>query len=260
MKSLNKEITLILLAIFLAAAKIFAQTEFPFLGEINAGEANIRSDSTASAKEVCLLKKGQQIEVCAEFFEWYKIRIPSCVPVYMSSRYAECIKYKEDLDNKNRTCLSAKVSGDRVNIRSLPDKSGAILGAADKNEIVDVQGELDGWIRISPSRDTFGWVHKKFVGRPVQPPSHINSLPQTGTVKAPEALIVEGVVNPYGMVFRRIATHKLITADGKVFLLKGNRNTLNALRGKKIKVAGKNLPSVHAKYPVLEVVSIEVFG
>ena len=67
MKSLNKEITLILLAIFLAAAKIFAQTEFPFLGEINAGEANIRSDSTASAKEVCLLKKGQQIEVCAEF-------------------------------------------------------------------------------------------------------------------------------------------------------------------------------------------------
>ncbi|MDI6606370.1 MAG: hypothetical protein QME65_04440, partial [Candidatus Omnitrophota bacterium] len=66
-------------------------------------------------------------------------------------------------------------------------------------------------------------------------------------------------IKPYGRVFARKATHKLITEDKEVFLLKGDRKALNALNSRRVKVSGikeKDAPKKD-KYPLIEVRAIE---
>lgn len=225
-----------------------------FSGEINSAGINLRTDATTTAEILSVLDKGERVEVVLEQFGWYKIRLPKTVPVYVKKKLAECIKSKEIQgalvsEAQVRQCASAKILGDRVNIRSKPSESASIVGIADKNEIVNVFSETGGWYKIEPIQNSFGWVNKKFIDKAEPPPLKENDgqLP-----------VFTGTVQPYGIVFMRSATHKLVTADNKIYLLKGNRVTLNALNRQRVKVIGKIISPSNAKYPVIEIKIIEV--
>ena len=73
-----------------------------------------------------------------------------------------------------------------------------------------------------------------------------------------KGITIEGIIKPYGKVFRRIATHKLITQDGKIFLLKGSKKNLDSLNYRKVKVMGKLSNLAKQKYPIIEILKIEV--
>ncbi|MDO8662711.1 MAG: SH3 domain-containing protein [Candidatus Omnitrophota bacterium] len=241
----------------LSSTQAYAE-ETPFFGEINAKQINLRSDATTSATVISALNKGERIEVVSESYDWYKIRLPKNIPVYMKKNLAACIKYADSQmagPSSIERCLSAKILGDRVNIRIKPSESAPIVGIADKDEIVDVVSESGGWYKIEPIQNSFGWVHKKFVDKVVS--QNKTSIPQEN----PDNLMVfTGIVQPYGIVFMRPATHKLITPDHKTFLLKGNRASLDALNRQKVKVVGSIINGLKVKYPVIEVKIIEVAG
>ncbi len=248
---------LIIFVLFvLAAFKLSAAEETPFFGEINAKDINLRSDATTSATVIATLNKGERVEVLSENYDWYKIRLPKKIPVYISKNLATCIKYADSQISgppSIERCLSAKISRDRVNIRAKPGESAPIVGIADKDEVVDVISESGGWYKIEPIQNSFGWVHKKFVDKSLSQSK--SSIPQDN----PDNLTVfTGIVEPYGIVFMRPATHKLIAQDNKIFLLRGNRASLNALNRQKVKVVGKIINGLKAKYPVIEVKIIEV--
>ncbi len=69
--------------------------------------------------------------------------------------------------------------------------------------------------------------------------------------------IIEGIIKPYGIVFKRPATHKLITSDNKIFLLKGNKKSLDQLNYHRVKVIGKVTGPDSQKYPIIEIEKIE---
>lgn len=234
----------------------FAGELTPFTGEINANNINLRSDATTSASVIGVLNKGERVEVVLALYEWYKIRLPKNLPIYIKKSLASCIDYSQPQSTHElKACLTAKVSNDRVNIRAKPSESSAIVGVADKNEIISVIAEESSWYKIEPIQNSFGWIHKKFVDivklrqEKVIPPA---------IIQEENLVVLKGVVRPYGNVFRRKATHKLITADNKVFLLKGNRSSLNALNHKEVKVIGKIISLQAAKTPIVEVRIIEV--
>ena len=252
-------VLLVVLSLVFFSRMTIAQQETPFLGEINANNINVRSDATINAKVICTLNKGEQAEVISEFYEWYKIRLPNRISVYLKKNLADCIKYgvSEVPFVPAEICLSAKVLRNRVNVRTLPEESSTIVGVVDKNEIVNVRGEAGGWYKIEPIQDSFAWVHKKFIDK--ASPKKIKSPIDPKTTKLEENnLILRGVVKPYGIVFRRKATHKLVTDEGKVYLLKGNKISLNALTNQKVKVIGKEISPAGAKIPVIEIKIVEV--
>jgi len=231
----------------------YAEEKTPFLGEVNTDSINLRSDATTTAAVIATLNKGEQLDVVAEFYEWYKVRLPKKAPVYIKKSLVLCINYAAEAvvteAAPKQQCLSAKVLKDRVNIRSKPSESGSILGIADKNEVVNITADAGSWYKIEPIQNSFGWIHKKFVVKAVISPPEKN----------PEGdIILTGTVQPYGIVFLRPATHKLITAENEIFLLKGNRSSLNALNHQKVKVTGKVRSSLKGQYPVVEVKAIEV--
>ena len=73
-----------------------------------------------------------------------------------------------------------------------------------------------------------------------------------------ENISIIGVIKPYGRFFGRTATHKLITQDNKIFLLKANKKSLEALNNQKAKVTGKLISAPGQKYPVIEASILEV--
>ncbi|MFA5004709.1 MAG: SH3 domain-containing protein [Candidatus Omnitrophota bacterium] len=233
-----------MLALFLGVLCFSLQAEeLPFIGVVNSDNINVRADATVGSAVICTLNKSSKVEVVSLLYGWYKIRLPDSAPSYVTKSFLEC-------DDK---CVSAKVTGERVNIRSGPGQSHWIIGKLNKGTIVNVLSQEQGWYRIVPIHESYGWINAKFVSpsAEVQP---------AVTKKPPEIVglvVLEGTVRPYGVVLWRKATHKLLTQDKGVYLLKGNKKGLDALVDSKVKITGKLLGPAHSPAPVLEVSKIE---
>ncbi len=235
---------------------VFAQTAqtFPFLGRVKAKDINVRVDSTVSSPVVCRALEGDSLEVVAELYDWYKVRLPKYAPAYINKGLVELV----DAD-------TAKVTKDRVNVRLMPSESSPIIGTVAQGEAVNILEFRKEWYKIQPAQNSFGWINKKFVEKsflPVlsqeNPKLEQNIIPEGRVLE--EAIVIEGILKPYGKVFRRQATHKIIDNNRKVYLLKGNTALLNSLSRLKVKVSGRITSPPKAKYPLIEVDKIEVLN
>jgi len=256
---------LLLLALFSAVNILWAGEPLPFTGEVNSDNINIRSDSTVSAQIICKCAKGQRLEVVAQRYGWYKIRLPKPAPSFIKKNLVTGIEDKpaDSFDklkaSGNELIKSAKVIKDRVNIRLAPSESSPILGKADRNEVITVLEDKGGWYRIEPINNSFGWISSKFIAKVAAPaePEPLQAQQQIIPAAGEKSTVIEGVVKPYGIVFRRPATHKIITSDNKIFLLKGNKKSLDQLNYHKVKVTGKPIGTDNQKYPIIEIEKIE---
>jgi hypothetical protein len=127
-----------------------------------------------------------------------------------------------------------------------------------------------------PSQSCTGWVHAKFLAKvaPVpktEPAVVADTAPQetlevaTETVKpvltAPQdeagAVTLEGIVESYGKVLHRVASHKLITQDKKTYLLQYDPAKLSSALYRKVKITGAVVDS-QQKIPLVAVKSLEI--
>lgn len=155
-------------------------------------------------------------------------------------------------------------------MRLNPNETSPILGIVGINEVVTVISDKDGWLRIEPTENSFGWINTKFVEKvPAQAIQEERPLPQEQedktanlkeTIARQENEVIVGIVQPSGVIFRRSATHKLISEDKKVFLLKGNKKGLDTLNYRKVKVSGKIVTSPRQRYPIIEVKTMELIS
>jgi len=244
-----------------------AEAQFPFKGQVDDNDVNIRSDSTVNAQIICTVKKGTRLDVILESYDWYKVRLPKQAPAYVNKNLVQCMDSKNnagfnaDITSSTfKRCVNAKVLKDRVNIRLGPSESTIILGQADQDEMVNVITDAGEWFKIVPIQNTFGWIHKKLVSKAPPAADEIIRIAKKAKEKlvVGENVIVEGTIKPYGKVFNRQATHKLITEDNRIFLLKADKENLNALNYHKAKVTGNIIGNPNQKYPTVEVKILEV--
>lgn len=254
--NLKIRITLIVLVVCLVASiAAFGATSVNFNGQINATDINLRVDATVGSAVICVLAKGELVQVVSEAHDWYKIRLPKEAPSYVREDLVEC--FNPDPVTTPGKCLSAKVIKDRINIRLGPSESTWILGKADKQTVVNILTKENGWYKIQPIYQSYGWVNKKFVSKEAVLPEKQEAIK---VIQPSDSLVIEGVVSPYGVVLWRQATHKLITSENKVYFLKGNRKTLDSLNYHKVKVSGKLISPAESKHPIVGVNIIEALN
>ncbi len=275
LRRLKIKSTLIFL-VALTANIAFADTVGVFTGQVNVNGINVRVDATVNAEVICTLAKGELIEVVWEAYDWYKIRLPVEAPAYIKKNLLECNNVKADFASPSGKCLSAKVIKDKVNIRLRPTESAWILGKVDKATVVNIIADEEGWYKIQPVYQSYGWVNKKFVNKEVVLlPKQDAPVKVINTLKS-GALVVEGKISPYGIVLWRKATHKLITSENKIYFLKGDRKCLDSLNYRKVKVTGKLIsPSASpvrsgaprcgtsngaSRYPIIQIDVIEALN
>ena len=243
---------------FIFCASLFAQGDLPFQGLINGEGVNIRSDATINSIIICNGAKDERVEVVLERYGWYKVRLPESCPCYIRTDMVECISLP------GGTCRSAKVVRERVNIRLKPKEDSAVVGNTGKNEIISIKAQIGNWYRIAPTVNSFGWINKKLITKaPVNlaPPAEIKETPSILPPEEPKEekpITIEGMVEPYGMVLGRVATHKLKTADGNTYLLKGNKKILDTVNYQRIRIEGMVLERKAKKIPLIEIRKMEV--
>lgn len=248
------KILLVLLAACLSfAGYAFSEEPAVFTGRVNANNINVRVDATTGALVACTLSRDQVVEVVREAYDWYKIRLPKTAPSYIKKNLVECINRTVSPSDPAK-CLNAKVTAARVNIRLGPSENSWILGKADKLSVVNILGEKGSWYKIEPVHENFGWIYKKFVDKAQAPE------PELAEAKSPDQMAIEGTVTPYGVVLWRQATHKLITAENKIYFLKGNRKGLDSLNYHRVKVTGKLITAPESKHPIIQVAVIEALN
>ncbi len=259
----SRVLIIIFIAIVVFSMAAYAAPFNEFRGQINASGINVRVDATIGAPVICTLVKEDQVEVIAEAYDWYKIRLPKTAPSYIKKELVECIN--SDSTPKpsglGNQCKNGKVIKDRVNIRFKASESSWILGKVDKLTVVNILSSEGDWLRIEPVHMSFGWVNKKFVNKELaslKQEAKLEVIPKEEGLS--NALILEGIVYPYGVVLWRKATHKLITADKKIYFLKGNRKGLDSLNYHKVKITGKLITPPDSQYPIVDVVIIEALN
>ena len=248
--------TLLILSLFLFLGTSFAKNPPLFQGEVNADNINIRSDSTSSAQVICAVNRNERLDVILELYDWYKIRLPKNSPSYVKKDLTECFNFEQN----SKTCLNAKILRDRVNVRLRPSESSPIIGKVSKDEVINVLMDTGNWLKIEPVANSSGWIHKKFVNKvsaqekSVKPsPPAIETTIHSEVETGSKGITVEGVIKPYGKIINRIATHKLVTSDNKIYLLRGNKQGLDALNYHRVKIMGEIIEAQRERYLVIEV-------
>ncbi len=239
----NKIFFLTLIFSLSLAAISYAQQDVRSQWQVNTGNINVRFDSTVTSQVICTMDKGEIAEVVSQSYEWRKIRLPKQASAFINKKFLSL------LDEK-----TAKVSADNVNIRLSPNDSSAILGKAKENEVVSILGKTGDWYRIEPTGNSFGWVHSRFLKQADKKAGEEAARPKAN-LPAQEEITVQGIVK--AKTIKRVATHKLITEDNDVFLLKGNKESLDALNGRKAKICGKRIDLPNQEYPLIEITKME---
>ena len=223
-----------------------------FTGRVNADQVNIRSDSTINAAVVCKVNKGERVDVLSQAYDWYKIRLPNNAPVFIKKELVEAG------DNK-----TGKVLRDNVNLRLSPELSAPILGKVNKDTEIAILEDAGEWYKIKPLQNTFGWIYVTFVNKVDE--AKIKSdqkAKEAQEAKDKEAAIlttqeitVEGTLR--AKTFTRIATHKLITSENKLYLINGNTQELSSFCQRKVKITGKIHQPANQDNPLVTVEKIE---
>lgn len=256
LKSFAVTVAFILLCGFgICAAEDFV----PFRGVVISDGIHIRSDSTVTAPVICDVGKGDSLEVLAQLYEWYRVKLPRMAPSFV----------RKDLVAKEAGS-TAKIIKERVNVRLEPNESSPIIGRAVKGEEINIVADAQGWYKIEPVAKSSGWIHRRFVQKAVQPapaePAPLTQREAKETQKessgTPEKLdgrsfSVEGIVRPQGIFFNRKATHKIVDSSGNEYLLRCNKQTLNQFNNYRVRLSGilRTLPGY--THPLIEVKKIE---
>jgi uncharacterized protein YgiM (DUF1202 family) len=233
---------------------------------VNSDNINVRCDSTVGSCVICKLNKGALVDVVGQLYGWYKIRLPKNAPSYIKRNLVEILNSNTmpskglPIVDKSPNEMSARVAKDKINIRLGPNESFTIVGKADKDEILKISMAVGEWYKIEPTENCFGWINKKFIEEKAQPVIERKEA----TIEAKviltdkDILAVEGIIRANGMFFKRIATHKLIDADGKVYQLKGDKSLLNFYTGYRVRITGKITPSPKRESSLIEANKIEL--
>jgi uncharacterized protein YgiM (DUF1202 family) len=251
---LSSRLSILTLSVFLVYSICFAEGQgdivpnvesapqkYLFEGEVNADGVNIRSDSTTSADIICTADKGERVVVLSKLYEWYKVKLPRNSPAFINKDFVILGE-----DNTGR------ILKDNVNVRLRPDTSSPILGRVGLDQAVNILGEAEAWYRIEPPENSFGWIHQTFVNK--APEKKVKLAAQKKKEAPLEVITAEGILRT--KTITRIATHKLIGQDNRIYLLKSRGENLDSFNNRKIKVTGK-LENPAAKNPIIDVEKIE---
>ncbi|VAX37806.1 hypothetical protein MNBD_UNCLBAC01-1508 [hydrothermal vent metagenome] len=151
--SFHISLSLLFLIFHIICAPVFAQQErFPFVAEAITDRVHVRAGQSENFESLYRLDRGTKIVVLDKQYSWYKVKLSVAAKSFISS------KYVQSGDGQLGT-----ISGTRVNVRAGKGINHSILGQLTKGDRVTILEEFDGWVRIAPIRESYGWVKENFI-------------------------------------------------------------------------------------------------
>lgn len=122
------------------------------MGRVTGDKVVIRAGQNQNFESLGTLQKDEEVVVVAKSYEWYKIKLPIHARSYVNAQYV-----KEMWDSVGQA------SGSRVNIRAGTDTKFTAVGQLKKDDLVVIKDKVDGWLRIEPVDESYGWVAAEYL-------------------------------------------------------------------------------------------------
>jgi len=247
--------------IIIGSTAAMAAESYPFLGQVNADEVNIRAGQDTSFDKIGELRKSDPVVVIQKSYSWYKIRLPEQAKCYVSRKL---VRFLRD--------GIGEISGDRVNIRSRPKLNATILGQLNELTRVKIIETMDEWCQIEPVEGVYGWVWADFVAprSGKVPPPVVVQLPSRNIyeIKRQEEALqrqqqVHQTVALSGTVqlieelsSDKHVRHQITDSQGRTFCLMGYRSILDGFLNNRVRIEGVIQDDSRFAHPVLLVTRI----
>jgi uncharacterized protein YgiM (DUF1202 family) len=125
---------------------------FPFLAEVTAENVNVRAGQSENFEKLCRLKRGEEVVVVGKSYSWYKIQLPKISKSFVSDKYVQLLKGN-----------IGRITGDRINIRAGGGINYTVIGQLSAGREIQIQERLEGWYKIIPVEDSYGWISDQFL-------------------------------------------------------------------------------------------------
>lgn len=213
-------------------------------GQISADEINIRTDATINSEVICTVRKDQLLDIISESFEWYKVRIPPEAEAFV---YKKFVSLDED--------KTARINGSNVNVRIRADLASPILGRVNDGEPVKIIEESGDWFKIRAPESCYGWIHKNFVTKVKDETRPAKKQEEAAGGPVKKAVTVQGLLKP--KIMTKVATHKLITGNNSIYLIRGDKEQLNSFNNSAVRIIGNLIEPASDTLPIIEPEQIE---
>ena len=233
---------------------------FPFLAEINSNNVNIRAGQSANFEALCRLNKGDQAVVIAHEYSWYKIQMPPAAKLFISDKYV--------LVKGTKGIITAK----DVNVRAGAGINATILKQLPLGDEVVILEKKQGWLRIAPVPQTFGWVADDLITfkskdissftpklqelSMLQTPIADSSLPKNGL----KAILIAGQLKRLELINNPELAYQIMIGNQPTYYIKAPQKRFDAFLNQQVSIEGTLDSQSKNKnpYPILIVSKIQL--
>ncbi len=237
---------------------------FPFVGEVINEKVNVRAGQSANFEKLCQIPKGGEVLVVGKEYSWLKVRLPKEASCYIIDKYVQRV---------NNT--TGVVTADRVNIRAGQDSNTSSLGQVSKGTSVKILELKNGWYKIEPLPESYGWVAEQFVKfkskdiSSYQPQAiaitasavDVNKQQLTGSVIVPKKTVTTvGFLEPLANPVSNTIRYRVVVDGQPAYLVNSSTQSLDSLNYYKVAVEGTSdqPSSPQGILPILTITKIQL--
>src|SRR5687768_15330456 len=153
----------------------------PEPGMAKQNNVNVRGQAAINSEVIAHLQKGQPITLLEEITlkrskqdepaRWYRIALPTNVGVWVHGSF---------VDDASKT-----VKPRRLNVRGGPGENYSILGRLESGAVVNPIDSKNGWLKIEPPTNAYGFVAAHLVEKGQAAPAIVAAPPTPSPVPTP---------------------------------------------------------------------------
>lgn len=139
---------------------------------ISTDNLNVRNDASIQADIIGKLSKGEQVNVISSTKEWVQIDFKG-QKGWVSAQYVTLHTQSSKTDSKETgkptpgNGVNGKVTANALNVRSIADLSGEIVGSVVKGDTFVILEETNSWSKIEYSPKKYGWVNTWYLEKTI---------------------------------------------------------------------------------------------
>ena len=132
-----------------------AQDAVPKTGVLTGDKIRVRTGPGTNHKILVELRKGAKVSVITEKGDWYEIKMPPEVILWISKNYVKEVRQGD--------ALAGEVTGEKVNVRTGTEAVDVVVGQVAKGDVIRIVGTKAGWYKIRPPEGFTAFMYAKYV-------------------------------------------------------------------------------------------------
>lgn len=162
-KMLYSAIMVSLVFVFMTATVSLANSTSK--GIVTASSLNLRAEPGTYAEILYSLYRGTEVTVNDSSDGWYNVTYGDLTG-WVKSDYLE-VSDSSTVANAVESSVTGTIAGNRVNVRSGPSTTDAVLTSLNWGTSVTIVSRSDGWYNVQLSNGTIGWIYSDYVSTEV---------------------------------------------------------------------------------------------